>query len=385
MQRKPLNTYKNRQRWPGTAYWIILFVTIVLLISLTATFFVALAVTDRPDAPDGPDANGDSSSNTEVVTKKGKKTGIVLPSATQSGNYLSVNADNVKTISEISSEAAILVNADSMLTVAGKNSDTEVHPASMTKVMTLLVACENLKDPNAFLTVTQDVLDRKLSSQGGSGPLVENTLIQDGETRVNMLGKAITVESALYLISGQSDTVSCFMIAKHIAGSEEEFVKLMNQKAKDLGLTKTRFVNTTGLTEKDGGFNKTTCREMATIMACALKNKTVKDILSYTDKYEADIYDNGRKTQNYIPFYPYWLYGDDRLDGNAQAGKVTILGGKTGYEDIPSSCIVTYGTSTSGKTFICVTVGMAIPSSSSPVGNIQGTADMRYIYKNYAG
>lgn len=388
MQRKPLNTYNKEQRWPGTAYWIILFVTLVLLVSLTATFFTALAFTGGINVSGDPDIDNNGDSDANKTAKVGKKTGIVLPSVTPEGKYLSTTAENFKTISGITSEAAVLVDADSMLTVAGKNNDVVIHPASMTKVMTLLVACENIKDPNELLTVKQEMLDRR-KQLDGSGELVENATVLDSleDTQIiQIVDKSVTVEDALYLINYQSDTVACLMIAEYVAGSEAKFVKLMNDKAKEIGLEKTNFVNCTGLTELSGEYNTTTCREMAAIMNCAINNEVAEKIMSATQKYSADIYENGKKTEYYIPFFADWYNREARLNGNPRAGKVTIKGGKTGYEDIPTSCFITYGTSSSnGRTYICVIVGRLINSENLLVKNATGTEDTRTIYKNYAG
>ena len=387
MQRKPLNTYNRAQRWPGPAYWIILFVTLVLLVALTMTFFIALAVTK--DIEKNVDPNGGDSTEGIVnnTTATGDKTGIVLPSATVSGNYLSTNASGFSQIEGITSEAAVLVEVGSKTAVAGKNADVVIHPASMTKVMTLLVACENLTDPNELLTVKQEMLDRR-TQLDGSGEIVDNTTVMDpdGDTeKIQGAGISVTVEDALYLINYQSDTVACLMIAEKIAGSEAEFVKLMNKKAQEIGLTKTNFVNCTGLTEVTGEYNTTTCREMAAILNCALNNVVAKKIISSTAKYYADVYTDGQKTGYTIPFFADWHNRAARLNGNVKAGKVTILGGKTGYEDIPTSCFITYGTSSAnGKTYVCVIVGRLINSGSPLVYNATGTEDTRYIYKTYA-
>ena len=111
-----------------------------------------------------------------------------------------------------------------------------------------------------------------------------------------------------------------------------------------------------------------------------------KKIISSTSKYYADVYENGQKTQYTIPFFADWHNRAARLNGNVKAGKVTILGGKTGYEDIPTSCFVTYGVSSAdGKTYICVIVGKTLGSSAPLVKNATGTEDMRTVYKNYAG
>ena len=189
----------------------------------------------------------------------------------------------------------------------------------------------------------------------------------------------------MYLINYQSDTVACLLIAEYVSGSEDEFVKLMNTKASQLGLTKTNFVNCTGLTEKSGNYNTTTCREMATIMAAAIDNPMAKKIITGTEKFKADIYEGKTKTEYVVPFFADWHNKPNRLGGDIWAGKVKILGGKTGYEYIPTSCFITYGVhSGSNKEYVCVAVGKTIGSTASDVKITDQTADTRLIYKNYA-
>ena len=378
------NQGNTNGQWPGKTYFLILFVTIALIIALTLSLALVLFIDDGdskgPNDDDIP--NGD---NTPIV-RVGQKTGMRLPSITVGGSFLSSSAAGVRTISGISCEAAILVDVDSNVSVAEKNADTVVHPASLSKVMTLLVACENAADPNALLTVKQDMLDRR-TELGGSGQLVDNASVLDGNDDslvISIVGMSVTLEDALYLINYKSDTVACLLVAEYIAGSESAFVSMMNAKARELGLTSTTFVNATGLTEKSGQYNRTTAREMAAIMACALNNEVARTVISATDKYKADVYENGRKTEYYIPFFADWYNKEARLNGKTSAGTVTIRGGKTGYEDIPTSCFVTYGTSSNGKTYVCVAIGKLIGSDGKNVNNSTNTADTRTIYKNYA-
>jgi hypothetical protein len=124
---------------------------------------------------------------------------------------------------------------------------------------------------------------------------------------------------------------------------------------------------------------------MAAILACALENSVAKKIISATDKYTVNVCENGKKTEYKIPFFADWYNREARLNGNTKAGKVTIKGGKTGYEDIPTSCFITYGTSaSSGKTYVCVVIGKLLGSSSKGINNAGGTADMRTVYSKYA-
>ena len=160
----------------------------------------------------------------------------------------------------------------------------------------------------------------------------------------------------------------------------------VNAKASEIGLSRTNFVNCTGLTEKSGAHNKTTAREMAAIMACALDNPVAKQILNGKEKYTVNIYEGNKKTEYYIPFYSDWYSRSTRLNNDPWAGEVKIQAGKTGYEDIPRSCFVTYGVhSESGKKYVCVTIGRLITDGKSEeLVNKTSTEDTRAVYANYA-
>ena len=392
----------NKVTLPGIKYWIILFVTILLIITTTLALVVSLCVeafmlgNDYDNSYDNnkyPSSNGAGSvanNNTNVKTK----TGIKLPCTTASGNFLSKSAANVSTIGEISSECAILVDVNGNVSVAEKNADVVVHPASMTKVMTLLVACENIQNAGALLTIEQEMLDRR-AELDGSGEIVENATVVDsnGDAVYNyeLVGHSITAEDALYLINYQSDTVACLMVANLVAGSEEAFVAKMNEKAAELGLSNTHFVNCTGLTESTGEHNRTTAREMAAIMACALKNEAARKVITSNQLYKVDIYEKNKKTDLVLSFYADWdvrRWNNSNYDAvrsaKASLKGFTLLGGKTGYEDIPTSCYVTAGKSTkTGKEYVCVTIGKALNSSAENVNNQTSTVDTVKIYSNY--
>ena len=218
-------------------------------------------------------------------SQPGTKTGIVLPCATPAGNYLSAVNENTKDISsdtEIKSGAAVLVDTTGNVVVASKNADTKIYPASMTKVMTLLVACENAKDPNALVTVTDEMVKKysKSYNPGEEGPSVARTW---------KAGDQVSVEDVLHLIIFKSDTFACWLISEYVSGSEENFVKLMNSTANKLGLTKTNFMNSTGLFDTN---HYTTARELSAIMAAAMNNESAKLVLTnsgYTEAYSVNI------------------------------------------------------------------------------------------------
>ncbi len=378
--------------FPGITYWIILSVTAVLLFATLVSLIAVLAIGgERGDKP-----STDPSTTKPVKTITGD-TGITLPSPTPERNYLSSSSADAAAISGISSEAAVLVNASQNKVIAQKEADTLIHPASMTKIMTILVAVENAKNPRALVTAKQEMFDRMVELDG-SGVFVENTEIyyeDDRESeKVSMVDKSIKLEDALHFINYKSDTVCCLMVANHVAGSEAAFVGMMNAKAAALGLTKTSFVNCTGLTEADGSHNTTTAREMAAIMLAVMSNEAAKKIVTSYDLFSAYIYDGKNQTEMKVSSWADWYSRSTRLNDNPQISgtSLVVTAGKTGYEYIPESCFVTFARDTrTNETYICVTVGRL--KETSPAGGRQdidllnnqtSTDDTRKIYKNYA-
>ena len=125
-------------------------------------------------------------------------------------------------------------------------------------------------------------------------------------------------------------------------------------------------------------------------MTAVLNNPAARTIVSSYSKYEADLYLDGQSTGTYIPFYADWHNKQARLNGNTKAGSITICGGKTGYETIPTSTFVTYGKNSAGKEFVVVVVGRTTDQPNGDAGahtgvnNATSTSDTRALYRNYA-
>ena len=322
-------------------------------------------------------ASQGGTSSTPSSTVKSTKTGITLPSATKSGNYsYSVStATDISGDSQIQSTAAALIDVTNGKAVAAKKGSEKVYPASMTKVMTLLIACENAKDPTALLTLTEEMVTKYKNA---------STTTKDSPSLATDQWKAgvqVTVEDALYMVIYKSDTYACWLLADYIAGSEEAFVQMMNNRASALGLTGTHFENCTGLYHDN---HYTTCLDMATIMAVAMNNPVAEKVMTSYNSYTADLYVNGAKSAS-VSMYSGWYTG--RLEkypyGGAAAkyagngSDIMLVAGKTGYEAIPKYCFVTAGRNDeTGTLFVCVQVGGAGPKES--------TDDTREIYQKYA-
>ena len=362
-----------------TAFWVVFTVVLVLLVLSLIAMTVLLVTVEADggnngnevvDREDGGNKNNSSTSQNGAAQQNSGA--IIKPSATvpSRSNYIANNSSNVSSISGISSESAIIIDLDSYAAIGTKNADTRIYPASMTKVMTLLVACENLDNLYAKITVTQEQVDYK-NKLGASG---EN--FSAGET--------LLAKDLLYLIIYDSNSIACQAIAEYISGSEAEFVKLMNKKAKELGLNGTNFVNSTGLHDED---HYTTAREMAAIMAYALDNQTAKTIISSNTGYKITVYsEDGKSMARSLTMYTDWLtrfkQGKYSKVEDAILSTSTVKGGKTGYEDIPTACFVTYAEGKNGGTYICVVVGR-ISNSGTSVSAATSTADTKKIYNTY--
>ena len=377
---RPQGTSQSRKNGPfKPVITVAVIATAVLLILAILAGTVAVAVagisylvyrSNTEQSDDSGSGGGNKPSKPSSKDENSKDivdSSLNLPSKTASGSYLSTGSPSKTIGTDISSAAAVLVDLSANQVIAGKQADERIYPASMTKVMTLLVACENATEGGRLLTVEQEMI-KYAQDLGASGNLGF------------MAGDKISVEDALYLINYRSDTISCLMIAKHIAGSEAAFVELMNEKAVALGLTGTHFVNTTGLHDAN---HYTTCREMAAIMSCAMNNPVAKKILTAYSGRAISIYD-----ANYVKYRNPMVYSgwySDRLGDNSKVSgsDIKITGGKTGYEDIPTSCFVTVAQDTkTQKQYICVVVGRTNEGQTS-VTTSQSTTDTRNIYKSY--
>lgn len=347
---------------PGPTYFVILAVTVILLLSFTVAFFAVFGMnavqsnssnSNADDIPLGNTPSGEDPKKPSGVIGGGRsvKGNLLGKTAAKRSNYISGTSSNVANISDMCDvDNVILVDLDSYESIAEKMADTKIYPASMTKVMSLLVACENLKSLNTKLTVTKKVVDYAWEMEGSLFGVKQ--------------GDELDTQDLLYLTSYYSDTVAVLMLAEHIAGSEEAFVKLMNDKARALNLDNTHFDNCTGLYSDD---NYTTCREMAAIMAYALENPLCKELLTNIDPYKFTT-----NSGSYTLWSPSWYR--DRLSSKPKLNTVTVMGGKTGYIDESGYCLVSYAVgASSGNRYIQVVVG-----------DNRASENVKYVYNNFA-
>lgn len=241
------------------------------------------------------------------------------------GKYVSIVSENVK-----SPYAALLCVDDNKL-IAGKNSLEKIYPASMTKVMTLIVAVENMEDIDDTFTMSYDIVHYLILQKASRAGFEE--------------GEEVKIHDLLYGLILPSGADAAMALAEKISGSEEEFVKLMNKKCDELGLKNTHFMNTTGLHDKD---QYTTPLEMAVIMSYAMQNETCAKILStyeYTTEPTAFHPEGMELVSNMFSR----MYGDE-------AEGALIIAGKTGYTAEAGNCLVSYAVK-GGKHYVAVSAG----------------------------
>lgn len=232
---------------------------------------------------------------------------------------------------DIESESIVFVNCNTNKVVASRNATVRCYPASTTKIMTILTAVDHITDYNKTFTFSYEITDPLYLQEATMAGFKDKEAVN----MIDMLYGAI-------LPSGADATVG---LALSIAGGEEEFVKLMNQKAQQLGLKNTHFTNSSGLFDEN---HYTTAEDMAVIIRAAMENDLCRKILSTYEYTTADTEQHPEGIDLTSTLFSY-MYGTEP-DG------ATILGGKTGFVSESGYCIASFGKSDSGTEYVCVTL-----------------------------
>ena len=239
--------------------------------------------------------------------------------------------DATKTLDlELYSENALLIDLESNTVLVQKNADARIYPASMTKVMTVLVAAEHIENWDETFTMTQSIID----------PL----FLADASMAGFVHGEEVSMTELLYgavLPSGAEATQALAIVT---AGSEEAFAALMNEKAQALGLKDTHFVDASGLHDEN---HYTTLSDMAIIMQAALDNPHCREVLTSVNHTSPATAQNPEG----VAMTNRFLY---RIRPQ-QTGNVDIQAAKTGYTAQAMNCCVSYGIMENGRAAICVT------------------------------
>ncbi len=252
---------------------------------------------------------------------------------------------------EIAAEAksAVLIERDTGMILYEKNPDEKLPPASMTKIMTMLLIMEAL-DKGTIKLDEKVRTSEYAASMGGSQIFLEP-------------GEEMTVNDLLKGIAIGSGNDAAVAMAERIAGSEEAFVAKMNEKAKQLGLHNTFFKNTTGL-PVDGHYSS--ANDMATMAKELLK---YENITKYTGKYEDYLRQDTKDTKK------FWLVNTNKLVRFYPG----VDGVKTGFTAEAKYCLT--ATAKKGNMrVIAVVFGAPNPKSR----NAQVTKMLDYAFNQYA-
>lgn len=217
-------------------------------------------------------------------------------------------------IPEVSSEAVILYQLNEDKVIYEKNSEEQLAPASLTKVMTMYVALEKITDLDQTVTLTDEMF------QG----LVESNASVAGF----YVGETVTYRDLLYgsLFPSGGDATQALAILLY--GNQENFVARMNEKAEELGMKQTHFENATGLPDEN---HYSTASDMALLLKEALKNKTFYELFT-TDEYTTS---NGKHT---------WIPSFLKTANTYGITVDSILGGKTGFTNEAGYCLASIAT-----------------------------------------
>ncbi|MEE8886950.1 MAG: D-alanyl-D-alanine carboxypeptidase [Eubacteriales bacterium] len=256
----------------------------------------------------------------------------------------SESTDTLPTIdlTNVSSPYVIVERLSDGAVCAESSSTAQIYPASMTKIMTAIIAIENLDDLSDIYTFDGSEFDQGYAN---------------GLTTVGwMAGDTATYEDLLYGALLPSGADACYALANAVAGDESSFVELMNQKASELGMTGTNFTNCTGVQDTN---HYTTCADMATLLKYALTNDEFRTVFT-TSVYTTEPTDDSA-TGITMSSTLFMNLTDSELDNGA-----TIEGGKTGYTDEAGHCLASLASAQDGTEYIAVTAGAAGGVDDSP-------------------
>ena len=288
--------------------------------------------TDGFSAGDGPkDGNavaGSGDSYGDVTVGEGEKTGksgILITAGTYKATDRTTSPGE-----DVASKYAILVEIDSGNILLRREAKSRMYPASMTKVLTLLVAVENIDNLDDTFTIT--------------GEITDYCYVNDCSTAGFEKGETVTVRDLLYGTILPSGADAAVGLATYVAGSQEAFMKMMNDKLEELGLSESaHFTNCVGIYDDN---HYCSVYDMAIIMDNAVNNELCRKVLSahtYTTS-ATEQHPEGITISN-------WFLR--RIEDKDAGGEV--VAGKTGYVLQSGNCAVSYGVDKEGKRYICAT------------------------------
>ena len=274
----------------------------------------------------------------------------------ESGNSTDEAADTDQNISfseiaqldTLNSPYAVLMDASTGEVLAEQNADTQMYPASMTKILTAVTAMESVNSLDEIVTMPYEIY-AALYEEGASMAGFE-------------AGEQASVRQLLYGVILPSGAECCIALADLIDGSESAFVQRMNEKAQALGMSSTHFVTCTGLHDAQ---HYSTVRDIAVLLQYALQSSDFREI------FTAHSYSVAPTAQHPEGFTFYSTMFQSLGDASVTGGE--ILGGKTGYTEEAGLCLASLA-QVNGREYILVTAGAPGSHDTEPLHTIDAKA-----------
>lgn len=351
--------YNSTKKLKTTITAILIAVIVLLLIlifvkgctdseSVTENNPTATASAITTDNSTTPSLEPDATASAEVITPSAGVTPTPKPTARPAGatpnDFTHESFPTSKDSDGVYSKYAYMIDLESGKVVYEKNADLAMYPASMTKIMTVILAIENIDDYDTKITMDSDFY-AYLREEGASVAGFD-------------AGDVVTADMLLYGAMLSSGAECCIQLAREVSGTEEKFYDLMNKKAKELGMLNTHYHSTTGLFHEE---NYTTVHDVAILMEYAIKNEKFMEIIT-EDKYVGEV------------TIPNKVLASADYHISIKNGK--FIGGKTGYIMKAGQCLASLA-EIDGRQYILVTAG-----GNKSFGSTH-FLDANYIYNNF--
>ena len=242
-------------------------------------------------------------------------------------------ASTIRLGEELPSSYAVLIDLGTGEILAEKDADAAINPASMTKILTLLVAVEHLTPEQL-----EDTFSMTLE-------ITDYCYVNDCSVVGLDVGETVSVRELLYGTILSSGADAALGLATYVAGSHEAFVELMNEKLEELGISETaHFTNCVGLYDEN---HHCTVADMAVMLQAAIDNDLCREVLS-AHTYETaptPEHPEGQILSN-------WFLR--KIEDHVPEG-FEVIGAKTGYVVQSGNCAASVGRSADGTEYLCVT------------------------------
>ena len=214
----------------------------------------------------------------------------------------------------VNAQYCMLSNMDTGEILYSKNADERLYPASITKLMTALVVCENVDDLNKTVTIDGDLLESLLGTDSSLSYIVKD--------------EVLSIDQLLHYLLITSGNDTALVLAKYVGGTVDRFIEMMNETAAKLGMNSTHFDNPHGLPDDN---HYTTVNDIHKLATAAFAVEKIKTICGYS-RYQMPATNlHGERTLSTTNFL---------IDKTTTYFYKYCTGGKTGYTESAGRCIV---------------------------------------------